>query len=529
MFLKSSIELNRAGSAGQLVLDYLSGRKELSHFFSFPPTAKGFSSFLGQNPYGDLDRSLLANVLEQQASLVKNTSKESRANITLLRDKKTFSVTTGHQLCLFTGPLYFIYKIATTIALARELKKKHPAHHFVPVYWMATEDHDFEEVNHFYVNGRKLTWHTEERGAVGHFSTTGLNQVLTELDELIGKTEHGDELVRLFRETYLGHNNLSVATRFLVNALFGEQGIVVLDPDEKALKELFRDEMRQDLFEGLPRKQIERTSGDLQKLGYSPQVHPREVNLFLLKKNNRVRIDRAGNDFVCGDERLSPEEVEHLVLAHPEKLSPNVSLRPLYQQKILPNLAYVGGPGELAYWLQYKSMFDACSVPFPILMPRNFFTVLDSSAHQKVKKSGVNEVELFLPLPELLRRWQKKNGLESNAEEEKEQLKIIYRQLASRAHAVDPTLDKHVDALLKRQLKKIDELTDKLNRAMRRRSEAEITRVTNARDLIFPMGSPQERVLNFSTYYLLYGSGFISAIVQNTDPFAKEHFILREK
>src|SRR5690606_31940934 len=169
----------------------------------------------------------------KQSESVKNTSEFSIKNIELLKSEKTFTVTTGHQLCLFTGPSYFIYKIISTINLAEELKKEFPVYDFVPVYWAASEDHDFEEINHFHLFGKKLEWKSEQSGAVGNFKTKKLETLLPALEEALGKSKNSDYLISLFKNAYLQHQNLADATRFIVNELFGEYGLVTIDGNDK--------------------------------------------------------------------------------------------------------------------------------------------------------------------------------------------------------------------------------------------------------------------------------------------------------
>ena len=527
MFTRSTIDLTRAGGAGSLVADYLAEKPGLREFYEQPPSIDGFRAFIEKKPYENFERGTLVTSLKKQAERAGNTSPETLKNILLLGEKNSYAITTGHQLCLFTGPLYFIYKIATAVRLAEKLAAEFPGLRFVPVFWMASEDHDFAEINHFNTYEHRISWNSRQGGAVGRFQTKELRQQLGAVEELFGTSENGSALIALFRQSYLEHNNLADATRFLVNALFGPSGIVVVDGDDKALKELFREEMTRDLFENFAEKTVNGTVARLTKLRYPVQVHPRKVNLFLLKNGERARIDADGKGgFKAGDENITADEMRQIIASEPEKLSPNVTLRGLYQQKILPNIAYVGGPGELSYWLEYRDLFEASAVTFPVLVPRNSFTIIDEQAGAKLARFGIEPADLYQREDEMIRNFQQRNGNVADLATEKDSIAHIYEQLKKKSVSIDPSLEKHLDAIKALSLKRIDGLTQKLDRALRKRSETELNRLRAARDLVFPGSSPQERYLNFSPFFLVWGSAFIGQILSETDPFLQHHVIL---
>lgn len=529
MWKRSSIGLREAGSAGKLVLDYLEGKKELKPFYGEAPNPEGFKKLLATAPYKDLDRNGLVRCLKAQASKVKNTSAETRKNIHALAHKNSYTVTTGHQLCLFGGPLYFIYKIASIIKLAEELNNRISDYHIVPVFWMASEDHDFAEINHFNTTDRKFEWQTHQQGAVGRFTTGDLRSVFSELENHWGNSENAQALLRIFNESYLQHSTLSDATRHFVNELFGAYGLVVIDGDDAFFKNQFRKEFRLDLEEQLAYKHISASTEKLQKSGYSTQVQPREVNCFLLNGQKRERIDPAGENYIAGDQTFSRREMLEMAETQPEKLSPNVSLRPLYQQKILPNISYTGGPGELAYWLQYKSMFDAFGIQFPILMPRQFITIVEPEAMQKLERYRLSVPDLFTNESALVQKWQQLAGLLAEAEAEKKELSLLYKKLGEKAVKSDPTLQKYVEALETKHQKNIDQLIKKINRANRQKAKTELERLRKALEMVKPGGVPQDRVLNFSAFFLRSGSAFLNTVLTNTQPFDFSHVILQPK
>ncbi|MDP4586886.1 MAG: bacillithiol biosynthesis cysteine-adding enzyme BshC, partial [Flavobacteriales bacterium] len=316
---------------------HLSQANEWSNAVAFPTK----DIVQNRNVNSDI-RGVLANtLLEQYGDLATGAVHE---NIEALRAADTLTVTTGHQLNIFTGPAFFIYKISHTIRLAEAMAKKYPEKRFVPVYWMATEDHDFEEINHVHVYREKLTWDTPSGGPVGRMKTTGLSTLAEEFIALIKPDEHVAEMLR----EYAKQGNLAAATRFLVNALFQHLGLIVLDADTPHLKAFFANEMVDDIAHGSAMDVVATLNSEITAAGLSVQVNPRRVNLFYLADGLRLRIDMEGEKLVAGNYQWTMDEITAEIKRNPEKFSPNVILRPLYQETLLPNVAVVGGPGEVS-------------------------------------------------------------------------------------------------------------------------------------------------------------------------------------
>lgn len=530
MLKKTTLGFKSTGVLNTLVLDYLSKHEALTPFYNFYPDEAGFKQLIQQDPYKDFNHSHLSVTLLQQSRLVENTSEHTLENIQRLAQKNTFTVTTGHQLCLFTGPLYFIYKIFSTINLAERLKRSFPAYDFVPVYWMASEDHDFEEVNHFHALGRTLRWNSGQGGAVGSFKTAELKSLYPALQELLGRSEHADYLLGLFERAYLKHQTLADATRFLVNELFGAYGLVTIDGDDKNFKLQFREMFRKDILEHSPFAQVNSSIKALENAGYSAQVNPRTVNCFYIEEGLRSRIEPAGEQFnlVGTKTTFTKKELEEIIEHTPEKISPNVVLRPAYQQVILPNLAYVGGPGELAYWLEFKAMFDASGIVFPLLMPRNFVTVIDKPTWQKAEKLKLSSADLYKPEQELIKELQLKKDSVFELASEAAQLSTLYAALHDKASAVDKTLQGSVSAELQRALNGLGRITRKTNRAIRRKYSTEISQIEGIKQRLFPEGIPQERYENFASLYLAYGPNFFNTLKAHADPLEPGQIILTE-
>ena len=184
----------------ELVVDYVNKSSDLDSFISYFPSLYNFKKQIEDKAAHQIDRETLASVLESQNSII-SLSDLSKENIRLLRYNNAFTITTGHQLCLFMGPLYFIYKIISAINLTEQLKDKYPENSFVPIFWMASEDHDFEEINHIHLFGRKIEWDSKQSGAVGRMRLNGIDTLLKELESVLGKSDNAKRLVHLFRDS----------------------------------------------------------------------------------------------------------------------------------------------------------------------------------------------------------------------------------------------------------------------------------------------------------------------------------------
>lgn len=498
-------------SFSKAFLDYIGKNDSLKKFYGRFPEVGNFKDQLKEKAasFSKQHREVLVNVL--QAQYKNYTISESvKNNITALSNEKTFTITTGHQLNIFTGPLYFIYKIVTVINACKQLKQAYPEHNFVPVYWMASEDHDFDEIKYFKLNGKKITWDSNQTGAVGRFNPKELESVLKQLPDLA-----------IFQKAYLKHNTLSDAVRYYVNELFATEGVVVVDADSKELKTLFQTVISDDVFNHTPQKLVDGTNAELQKAGYEPQVNCREINFFYLDNNLRARIEQEGNQFkvVNTDLTFSKTEFEALIKNSPEKFSPNVILRPVYQEVILPNLAYAGGPAEVVYWLQLKDVFKHYNIPFPILMPRNFALVMDAPTVRKFEKTGLELNELFFEKNYLFNHFAIKfsrNKIQLNGE--KEAIQNYFQTIRQQAEAFDKTLGPMVGAETQRALKSLEKIEHKLLRSEKRFQSDKLKQVEALKDSLFPNGSLQERVDNFLNFYLT-DPQFIQKLLSHFDPF----------
>ena len=499
-------------SFSNFFLDYIQQKESLRNFYSLFPKPENFKEQINakKQSYPTANRITLVNTLTAQ---YKNIIQKDpvKKNISLLSEPDTFTITTGHQLNIFTGPLYFIYKIVTVINACKELKKLYPENNFVPVYWMASEDHDYEEIKYFTLYGKKYIWETDQQGAVGRFHTKDFKNLLNEVPGEIS----------IFKEAYSKSKNLAEAVRNYVNVLFGNEGLVIVDGDDRELKRTFTSTITDDLFLHTCKKEVDEATEQLQSLGYHTQVNAREINFFYLTDGLRNRLVKVGDHFQVVDTNIqfSKQEIEKMIQEEPEKFSPNVVLRPLYQEMILPNLAYVGGPAELVYWLQLKNVFQHFKTPFPVLMPRNFAMVIDQPKAKKLEKAKLGAKDLFVDKNTLFNNWIAKNTHHQlGLGKELASLTAILNDVKKRATQIDSTLNQFVEAETKRATNGLKKIEKKMLRAEKHFHSDKLRQLEAVKDALFPNGSLQERTDNFLNFYQ-EDPAFIQKILTALDPF----------
>lgn len=514
------INFSETGFFSKLILDYLDGQNALAPFYQYPPALEPFHEIIQAKQEEPADRTVLPEVLKFQygADLL---SPALESLIDSLRDENTFTVTTGHQLNIFGGPLYFIYKIISTINLAEVVEKANPGKKIIPVFWMATEDHDFEEINHTNLFGKTLTWEARPSGATGRMDPRGMDQVLRQLKDILGTSAEAGEIITLFDTAYRGHRTLAGATRYFVHQLFGKYDLLIVDADDRRLKSLFSTIIKQDILEGISNDRVGKTSQQLEAAGYKTQAHPREINFFYLDSDLRERIVVEDDTYrvLNTDISFSAESLAKEIDSHPEKFSPNVIMRPLYQESILPNLAYVGGGGELAYWMQLQSTFQAYGVNFPALILRNSALLIDENSSKKMDTLGISPEDLFQPEQQLIKTFVRTHSAEElSLEAERQALGRVFEAIGKKAFAVDPTLKGSAEAEKAKLFNSLKGLENKLTKASKRRFDTEIAQLSRLRQKLFPGDGLQERHENFIPFYLKHGVSFIEQLKQLLKP-----------
>lgn len=512
------VSFKTIGQLKPITLDYLFSDK-IKSFHTFTPSWEGIENAIKERQHHQPERNTLVEVLKAQYKDVAKSQKTTE-NIEHLGNEDTFTFTTGHQLSLFTGPSYFFYKIISVIKLAQEANSRFSEQHFVPLFWMASEDHDFEEIATTVVEGKKITWEHESRGPVGRFSLEGLQEAFTLFQKEVGINPDSIPLWEKMEEFINHSSNYADFVRRLVNHLFGDFGLVILDADDQRLKQKLIPVIQEDLFHHNTRDKAEETSRALEKLGCTDQIYVREVNFFYMKDGFRERIEHNGDLFKVLNSSLSFSHAEmmHEVKAHPERFSPNVSLRPVYQELILPNIAYVGGGAEVAYWLQLKAAFESHHTFFPVVLLRDSALILPQKAKKWLVEMGLQSKDLFRNKQKVFQEIVKKETKKDlSLSEQKKKIEEVFEALKPKVKSIQPTLERTVEGEKVKILNRLATVEKKLLREEKRNHTVHENRLEKLFALAFPEGTLQERKENFLPWYIRGKAPLLSCLLKHFD------------
>jgi bacillithiol synthase len=533
--IKTLLPYDKVPQLAKMDIAYATGAADIRNFYKYEPTIDSFPTLIEDKKqslpadYQNGRNQLVAALQTQYAKLPENEAVSS--NISSLTDENTYTVVTAHQPNVFLGPLYFLYKAITVINLAKTVTNSLGGKaKIVPVFVMGSEDHDLEELNHINVFGKKLVWETEEKGAVGAMSTKTIQPLLDQLETWMGESEAAKTLLTQLRISYQLKNNVAEATQAMLHFLMGKYGLIVLNMGDTRLKRLFIPFFKSELLEQKSIGFVQETTAKLNELGYKSQATPREINLFYLQDGSRERIVRVESaTYQVLNTNLTFTEAEMLqeLEAHPERFSPNVVLRPLYQEFILPNLVYVGGGGELAYWLERKSLFEHYGVNFPMLIRRNSVLWLEPDAQKKLQKFGFTPIQFFQDTEILVRQYIDANlETDVNLDKEMQELAAIFDKLAKKAQIIDPNLEKSVRSDEVKFSSALEQWQSRLVRAEKAKHEVALQQMRTLKEKLFPNNGLQERTENFIGYYVKYGDAFLETLKENLDAFDKGFVIL---
>jgi len=518
MQLADTITWQNTNLLPALVKDYLANNPTIRHLYTHEPRIESIDAAIAARKTYTTDRKMLVEEITAQYSSIVSTDLV-KSNIQALGNENTFTVTAAHQPALFLGPLFTLYKIAGTINLCQQLKARHPELNFVPVFWMGSEDHDMEELGNTVVNGTPLAWSVEAKGPVGRLDADLLKAPLEMLNNISANTA----ALTMLQDCLALSTTIGGFTQRMLSQLFGDYGLVVVNQDNVSFKHRFSVTMLEDIFEQTAAKTLLNTIQFLDQ-HYKVQVQPRDINIFYLSPGSRERIyfEEVTQTYRVNklDKHWTAEALREELMAHPERFSPNVVYRPLLQEMVLPNLAFVGGSGELSYWLEYKDLFAHYRVPMPMLVMRNGAVLLPKSAVQKMDKLKITMQDLFVPLEALITRFVKANTInDTSLADEQAQIAAIYATLADKAEAIDPTLKNSVGAEQQKVLSSLANLEAKLLKAEKRKQETAVTQVRHLHAVVFPEGVFQERVANFVPYY---SNDFIALLIRTMNPLLQD-------
>lgn len=510
--IKSPISFQETGFFGSLFLAYLNKDLRLEPYINRFPDIGAFEMQIKEKEkqFSPPMRALLKERLTLQMG--HELSPAQVQNLAELESPRTFTISCGHQLNLAGGPLYVAYKILTVIALAEKLTKQFPEYRFVPLHWLASEDHDNEEISAFRFFGQSYQFQFPGEGAVGPMKTADLASQLAAIKDIPS----------WMSEAYGSNLDLTLATRKWLQHCFGNQGLLVLDGNDVEFKKAFFPLAWKEIEQPWVEKAVLEDTQKLQEIGFKEQIHPRPINLFYLAEGVRTRLEWRDGKLATtdGKQAWKKEEAKSFFEANPQSLSPNVAFRPLYSQIILPDLAFVGGPAEVAYWMQLKSVFGLANVSFPMLIPR--FSALYMPHHQarKWQKTGLSTADLFKEMAEIKRELLLPEGLLPD-------LETIYSGLIQWASEVDPTLVGAVKAELTRMEKQAEGLQKRIQKAAELKNEQQMQQILNLKAKLFPDGGLQERTESWLSF-LVQDPNWLETIKSCIDPMDFRFQVLLE-
>jgi bacillithiol biosynthesis cysteine-adding enzyme BshC len=534
--IKETIPFADTHAFSQMAIDYVGNHEGLRGLINEFPSLSAIEDQIIRRKQAfnksickSADRSLLQQVIRKQyASL--DIHPEVQKQIDLLTAENTFTICTAHQPCIFTGPLYFMYKIAHAIRLASECNRQWPAYHFVPVFYMGTEDNDLDEIGTIHIDHQTYKWSTTQTGACGRMQTADLKPVTDQLVALLN-LDIADEawLAALIEQAYNRGHTLADATRIMVNGLFEHQGLLILDADETQLKSLFAPLMEDELFNQHSSAEVQMAAGEISK-HYKVQAAGRDINMFYLKEQLRERIEKKNDRWVVNNTAISftEEELRSELQQWPERFSPNVILRPLYQEMLLPNVAFVGGGGELAYWLELKSLFGHYDIPYPLIFLRNSFLMIDHLVQNNISDLQLSNTDLFLPPEKLYLKLLSENAALHTLEQKLQLLEEVYRDIETLSRPIGVNLSTSIKAHHAKANKISARMAQKFRAYLKKAESEKILKADKIKAALFPSGSLQERHDNFIPYFKKYGKRWIELLIQNQSGAEAEFIILKE-
>lgn len=456
----------------------------------------------------------------------------TRRNLRRLADPASAAVVTGQQIGLFGGPLYTVYKTITAVQLADRLERE-TGRPTVAIFWMAGEDHDFDEIAELGLarrndpftirfgadDGEAAAPPDRTVGIGGPVGRIRVDEALTAFVDRIGEelldTDFTADLLDGLHDAYREGDTLLAGFARFLNGLFPERGLILVSPDDRALKRLTRPLFRREIREAdRSYTLLSEVSEELED-GYHAQIHPRSTNLFLLDGSARRAIDRTedGSFRLAGsEERVSEAELLDLLDEHPERFSPNVALRPLMQDLLLPTAAYVGGPSEISYFAQLKPLYEWAEIPMPLVYPRASGAVVEGKIRSVLEKYDLSAEDLQDDLGALFKQVilaRAEVDLESEFSESVRFLHEAINHLKPVAEEVDQTLVPATEAARSDLMKTLDHLKDKFVRAEKRKHEEIRSQLQKARVGLYPDGRLQERFLSVLYFLNKYSSGVV--------------------
>lgn len=499
----------------------------IKNFFPYSPTERGDGmrkllearSAEAATPTGKALRKELIAALKKQHSDAGSLTAEVEENLLSLESERCMAVVTGQQVGILGGPLYTIYKALHTVVLAKELSKDFTDYYFVPVFWQETEDHDFEETNNINVitsagDVRNLKYQPSDdvsRRQIGGLTLekVATERFFTEVESLLQHTDFTNEVLHLYRSAYQDGLTFAQAQARLLGVLLAEDGLLILNPNSRELKKYASHIFRREI-ESAPilSESIQTRSKELVANGYHAQLDPQGANLFLSDNGKRFKLTKTDSGFSYDATTITQDEAIRILDTQPERFSMNVVMRPLVQDTILPTVAYIAGPGEIAYFAQLKVAYDWAEMKMPLIIPRFGMTIIEERFEKLSKKHDIELEELIEHGSELIKvklKSEQEAVISERFAAASGGVENILEMLRGAVNATEPTLDGALTTLKGKLLTGIRDFENKTLSAERKKQSESKGQLEKMLHAILPGDKLQERELALVYFVNKYG------------------------
>ncbi len=527
-----------------LFLDYLYEFENVKEYFNsdFRSRDGYLKIFKSVSEHKNPAREIMPGILKAQYSSLQPSEKTSD-NISKLSSDNTLAVVTGQQLGILSGPLYTLYKIITAIKLSESFSQKYDGFNFVPVFWLEGDDHDFNEVRQIKLpddnnNIKTIGYSTEaneddDRSSVGTLKfDSSINDFFTNLEQSLRDTEFKPAIISKLKEFYAEGKTFKDAFRELIFFLFDKYGLIIFDPQDNAVKELLKPVFIKEVTDfRLHAEKLVITSAQIEEV-YHAQVKIRPLNLFYSNEDGRYLLEPVENDFRLKRKRrkFTFEEIISEINHQPQRFSPNVILRPICQDYLLPTAAYAGGPGEISYLAQVNPLYKFYQIPAPVIYPRSSVMILEKNILNVLEKYDLDLLDIIIDPEKVKQKIVEKVSdftVEETFKDAVIQFEMGFDKIKEGLFRIDKTTADASNRYKTKILSYVDELKEKALEAQKRKHETILRQIDKVSTAVFPHSVLQEREINFVYYWNKYGDDFLKKLFDEIEIGHFEHQVIK--